>query len=37
MKAQNKQPHADEVDVDAFLAMEAEFKRRLEEQNAVRR
>lgn len=36
MKAQHKQVHADEVDVDAFLAMEAEFKRRLEAQNVNR-
>lgn len=36
MKSQNKRVHADEVDVDAFLAMEAEFKRRLEAQNVNR-
>lgn len=37
MKTQNKSTHADEVDVDAFLAMEADFKRRLEAQNASRK
>ena len=31
-----KSKHADDVDVDAFLAMEADFKRRWEEQNGRR-
>lgn len=36
MRQQNKGKHADEVDVDAFLAMEADFKRRWEEEHANR-
>lgn len=37
LKASGRQPHAEDVDVEAYLQLEEQFNRRLEEQNARRK